>query len=187
MNEDFEKFKQWLKLNYEEGFEDLNPPATDEEIQSLKIALDFDLPKDLIDILKIHNGQKGDAGYLFDGQEFLSSNRIISEWKVWKDLLDNGSFNGSYSEPQEGIKNDWWNKKWIPYTHNGSGDHYCIDMDPSENGTSGQIITMWHDDDQRDLLSSSLSEWFKSYVEGLYSGQYIYTDEYESIMNKEDI
>ena len=187
MNEEFKRFEEWLKSNYEEGFEDLNPPATTEEIEELKVTLGFELPNDLIDMLKIHNGQKNDAGWLFDGQEFLSSHNIINQWKVWKNLLDDGSFDGSSSEPDDGIKNDWWNEKWIPFTYNGAGDHYCIDMDPSQDGTSGQIMTMWHDDDERKLLSSSLSQWFKSYVDGLYSGQYVYTDEYDSIMTKDDI
>lgn len=79
MEELFDNFKSWLKENYEEGFNDLNPPATDDEIAVLENALGVSLPKGFIECLKIHNGQGNMAGGLFDGSEFLSSSRIISD------------------------------------------------------------------------------------------------------------
>lgn len=187
MKQDFEKFKRWLADNYPEGLDDLNPPATDNEVETLKNGLGFEIPEDLILLLKIHNGQKGDAGGLFDEQEFLSSYRILDEWKVWSDLLDGGEFEGYSSEPESGIKNSWWNKKWIPITYNGAGDHYCLDVDPSESGTEGQVMTMWHDSADRELLSESLNSWFGSYVLQILSGDYVYSDEYESIVSKDDV
>lgn len=186
MKEDFNKFKEWLKSNYEAGLNDLNPPATDLELEELSTTLGYTLPKDLVTLLQLHNGQKGNVSWLFEGQEFLSSHRIIDEWKVWQELLDDGGFDDCLSEPQEGIKNSWWNKKWIPFTYNGCGDHFCIDLDPAERGISGQVITMWHDMAGRELLSFSLESWFNLYIKKLLAGEYIYSDEYGSIINKSD-
>lgn len=187
MKQNFGKFREWLAANYEDGLNDLNPPATDKEIEELSDALGYALPEDLVCLLQIHNGQKGDAGWLFDGQEFLSSDRIIDEWKIWKDLLDSGDFDETTSEPQKGIKEYWWSEKWIPFTYNGSGDHYCIDLDPADSGASGQVITMWHDDEERALLAPSLSGWFASYFEKILAGEYIFSEEYDSIINKNEI
>ncbi len=187
MNQTFDRFREWLAANYEEGLHSLNPPATDQELEELQATLGYPLPPDLVNFLQVHNGQKSESGWLIDGQELLSSHRIIDEWKVWQGLLDSGDFDGITSEPQDGIKNSWWNKKWIPITYNGFGDHYCIDLDPAENGTSGQVITMFHDEGVRGLLSSSLDEWFKSYVEDLFSGKFVYSHEYGSIVNQQDI
>ncbi len=60
MKKEFDKFKQWLSLNYSDGLLDLNPPATDDEIEELITTLGVDLPDDFISVLNIHNGHKGE-------------------------------------------------------------------------------------------------------------------------------
>jgi len=187
MKEAFEKFKIWLKENYEDGLKDLNPPATEDEIRLLEQTLGCSLPKDFIECLKIHNGQGNMAGGIFDGAEFLSTSRIIEEWSVWKELLDSGDFDDYESEPDEGIKSDWWNPKWIPFTSNGAGDHFCIDVDPEKQGSAGQIITMWHDSAERELLADSFSTWFSFYVSEILKGKYAYSDDYGFIVPIEDL
>ena len=186
MNEKFEKFKQWLTLNYSDGLLDLNPPATNEEIEELKNALGVDLPDDFISVLKIHNGQKGDSAWLFDSQEFLSTKRIIEEFNTWKNLLES-ELQGKISTPDDGVKSDWWNTSWIPFTSDGCGDHYCIDLSPTANGTKGQIITLWYELAEREIVSKSFSSWFDEYIEQLYSGDLVYSKEYNSIVHKDEL
>jgi cell wall assembly regulator SMI1 len=187
MEELFNKFKNWLIENYEDGFNDLNPPATDDEMSILESSLGLSLPKDFVDCLKVHNGQGNKAGGLFDGAEFLSTSRILDEWKVWKGLLDGGDFDGCKSEPDKCIKDDWWNQKWIPFTYNGAGDHYCIDTDPASFGVLGQVITMWHDSGERELLANSFLSWFSNYVAAILEGKYAYSDDYGFIVPIEDL
>ena len=186
MNEKFEKFKQWLTLNYSDGLLDLNPPATNEEIEELKNALGVDLPDDFISVLKIHNGQKGDSAWLFDSQEFLSTHRIIEEFNTWKNLLES-ELHGKVSTPDDGVKSDWWNVNWIPFTSDGCGDNYCIDLSPTANGTKGQIITLWYELSEREIVSKSFSSWFDEYIEQLYSGDLVYSKEYNSIVHKDEL
>ncbi|CAM3447951.1 SMI1/KNR4 family protein [Arcobacter aquimarinus] len=186
MNEKFEKFKQWLTLNYSDGLLDLNPPATNEEIEELKNALGVDLPDDFISVLKIHNGQKGDLAWLFDSQEFLSTKRIIEEFNTWKNLLE-GELQGKISTPDDGVKSDWWNVNWIPFTSDGCGDHYCIDLSPTASGTKGQIITLWYELGEREIVAQSFSSWFDEYIEQLYSGDLVYSKEYNSIVHKDEL
>lgn len=186
MNEKFEKFKQWLTLNYSDGLLDLNPPATDTEIEELKTTLGVDLPDDFISVLKIHNGQKGDSAWLFDSQEFLSTHRIIEEFNTWKNLLES-ELHGKVSTPDDGVKSDWWNVNWIPFTSDGCGDHYCIDLSPTANGTKGQIITLWYELAEREIVSKSFSSWFDEYIEQLYSGDLVYSKEYNSIVHKDEL
>lgn len=187
MKELLEQFSAWLQENYPAGHQDLNPPATEEELKQLEETPGFALPQDLIDLLKVHNGQGGNAGWLLEGQEFLSSERIADEWMIWKGLHDSGEFSGDSSEPQPGIKNDWWNPRWLPFTYNGCGDHYCVDTDPDNGGVSGQVITMWHDAGERELLSVSLKDWFTNYVAALKNGDFVYSDDYGSIVSKDDV
>ena len=186
MNKEFERFKQWLSLNYSDGLIDLNPPATDYEIEELTKILGVELPNDFLDVLRIHNGQKGESAWHFDSQEFLSTHRIIEEFNTWKNLL-NTQFQGKSSTPDEGVKNDWWNTNWIPFTSDGCGDHYCLDLSPTNTGTKGQIITLWYESSEREIVAPSFSLWFEEYVEQLYSGELIYSEEYNSIVYKDEL
>jgi cell wall assembly regulator SMI1 len=177
--------ESWLSANWPEGLTSLNPPATDKQISDLERELGFRLPADFVECLKIHNGQCEQLPF-FDRMYFLSCEAILTEWRVWKELLDGGDFNGILSSPEDGIKNDWWNTKWIPFTHNGSGDHLCIDADPSASGSVGQVITMWHDMDQRERVSASFGDYFAAYVAGVLAGDYVYCEDFEGLVNKDD-
>ena len=186
MNKEFERFKQWLSLNYSDGLIDLNPPATDYEIEELTKILGVELPNDFLDVLRIHNGQKGESAWLFDSQEFLSTHRIIEEFNTWKNLL-NTQFQGKSSTPDEGVKNDWWNTNWIPFTSDGCADHYCLDLSPTDAGIKGQIITLWYESSEREVVAPSFSLWFEEYVNQLYSGELLYSEEYNSIVYKDEL
>lgn len=186
MNKEFERFKQWLSLNYSDGLLDLNPPASDDEIEELTTALGVELPSDFISVLKIHNGQKGEAAWLFDSQEFLSTHRIIEEFYTWKNLLDT-ELQGKISTPDDGVKNDWWNINWIPFTSDGCGDHYCFDLSPNPRGIKGQVITLWYELSEREIVAGSFSQWFEEYVEQLYRGELLYSEEYNSIVYKDEL
>jgi len=144
---------------------DLAPPATDAEIATLEPALGMSLPADFVACLKIHNGQHGNSHGLFDGSEFLSTSRILQEWRIWKGLLDGGDFEGAEPSPQSSIRPVWWSPAWIPFTYNGAGDHLCLDLDPTDVGIRGQIITLWHDDAVRAKQADSFMQWLTQYVE----------------------
>ena len=187
MKEIWENFEGWLNKNFKAGFNDLNLPATDNEITQLEAAISTSLPQDFKAFLKIHNGQMSKAGWLIDGSELLSSERIADEWGVWNGLLSGGDFEGITSEPDTGIKNDWWNPKWIPFTYDGSGNHLCLDLDPAEAGNIGQVISMWHDDGERKIIAHSFAAWFQQYIDDLQSGKYVYNEDYEAVVNVNDI
>ncbi|MBA0166831.1 MULTISPECIES: SMI1/KNR4 family protein [Pectobacterium] len=178
MYEHWTVFETWLEAHWPEGRNGLNPPATEQEIGALEHALGISLPEDYKACLRIHNGQDTYSGGLFENAEFLSTHAVREQWEIWQSLLSDGQFEGIQSSPEDGIKADWWNTKWIPFTHNGGGDHYCLDLDPAPGGQHGQIITMWHDMDEREKLSSSFAHWFQSYVSDVIAGKYVYSDEY---------
>ncbi|HGL6717458.1 TPA: SMI1/KNR4 family protein [Burkholderia contaminans] len=137
----------------------LNGPASDDEIAALQAALGTQLPDAFVDSLRIHDGQ-ADSGDEFSGSEaLLSAHEILAQWRIWKGLVDGGDFDGMESEPDPGIRDDWYNLKWIPFTHDGSGNHLCIDLDPAEDGFPGQVIRVWHDDARRERIAGSFSVW----------------------------
>ncbi|AXF24536.1 molybdenum cofactor biosynthesis protein MoaA [Burkholderia pyrrocinia] len=137
----------------------LNGAASDDEIATLQAALGAVLPDAFVDSLRIHNGQ-ADPGDEFSGSDaLLSSGEIIAQWRIWKGLVDGGDFDGVTSEPDPGIRDDWYNLKWIPFTHDGSGNHLCLDLDPAEGGVVGQVIRVWHDDERRERIAGGFPEW----------------------------
>ncbi len=107
-------------------------------------------------------------------QEFLSVDEIITQWQIWKDLYDEGQFKKWKALTSAEVKNEWWIPEWIPLTHDGSGNHYMIDLSPGKEGDYGQIIKFWHDSSERIVVASSISSWLSDYVEDLNAGKYHY-------------
>lgn len=155
----------------------LNAGAGEHEFEDVARKLKIEFPEDFVEFYSIANGQDEMADYILYGQELLSLSRIIGEWKIWKDLLDKGTFVKKgipyKSTPDKGVKDDWWNPLWIPFTYDGAGNHYCIDFDPADGGKVGQIIEMIHDDNPRRLVADSFKDFIKKYIDDLKTGRYI--------------
>ncbi|MFA0962340.1 SMI1/KNR4 family protein [Roseivirga sp. BDSF3-8] len=178
------RFENWLAKNAPHLTGTLNAPASEEDINALEKILGESLPMAYAGFLKIHNGQDRDGEGLIDAEELL---RILEEWTVWKELLDKGDFNGTQAAPDAGVKASWWNVKWIPITYDGSGNHYCLDLDPATGGRRGQVIRVWHDSAERELIADSFQEWISGYVRGLERGRYVYSEDWSGIINKDDL
>jgi cell wall assembly regulator SMI1 len=179
-------YESWLSVQWPEGLARLQAPATDDHIARLEAVLQAKLPDDLIACLKIHNGQSG-FGPLLGGWDFLSVEEIQEQWQVWAELVDAGDFDGYASEPEAGIRDDWYNRKWVPFTHDGAGNHLCVDLDPASSGQYGQVITMWHDGAERELKAPSFLAFLSAYVEGVLAGEYVCAEDYGGIVEARDL
>jgi cell wall assembly regulator SMI1 len=179
MKKSWQKIENWIKINHPDILDTLNEAATEQDITRLESALGLKLPEDFKEFLSVHNGQSWTHLNLFDGDRLLSIDDIIRDWENWKSVLPVIDANckeqfgvSAGSEPEPGIKDDWWNALWIPITSDGCGDSYCIDLDPTSEGISGQIIRMWHDHPRRELIASSFREWIDNYTSDLENGIY---------------
>ena len=144
----------------------LNKGAGEADFAELEKELGYALPEDFKELYRIADGEAGQEVVLA-GEEWLSVRRIIEEYRIWKQLYEEGLFAEDDGtpfgcEPEDaGIKPDlWWNPKWIPLTADGGGNGKMIDLDPTGNGTAGQIIQMWHDDSIRSKEADSLYGFF---------------------------
>lgn len=160
----WERLENWLKVHAPDVLNDLNPGASESDLLALETALGVILPEDLKDSLRIHNGQSGKSQWLIAGWELLSTKRILNEWEVWKDLNDGETFKDFDVDSQKGVANVWWQPAWIPLTYNGCGDHHCLDLAPTFEGKNGQIISMWHDWEERKVLAENYKQWFDQLV-----------------------
>jgi len=172
------RIETWLGAHAPEILQGLRPPATRNQIAEVEDVLDVSFPQDLVDTFLLHDGQNSRAPWLLTGWEFLSLDRIVSEWTVWKDLLDGGEFEEYESASDGHTVTDWYDAKWIPLTSDGAGDHHCLDLNPGPLGKEGQIILMWHDDDPRTVVASSYREWLEQFAADLEGGRYEVKDGY---------
>jgi cell wall assembly regulator SMI1 len=172
------RFEKWLEGNAPHLLQQLNKGATQTEIDQLETLIDKKLPDDFIEFYKIHNGQQYSQEGIINHEQLLSIEYIIGHWENWEGLLCEfeNEDDPITSEPDEGVKDNWWNPLWIPFTHDGSGNNICIDLDPSKQGHFGQVIRMWHDSSYRELYASSFTEWFENYISGLEAGKFVYAE-----------
>ncbi len=188
MNELWNRLKTWLEQNAPELLETLQPAASEKKIAALEQHLGVRLPEDYRAFLALTDGQKEYAEFNFHDGELLSTKSIKTQWNIWKELLDDGTFEDSTSQPQLGIRGDWWNARWIPFTHDGGGNHLCLDLDPAKGGAVGQIISMEHDNGERLIMFNNFSHWLEQLLEDLQSGEIVFdTEEYNSLVHADDL
>lgn len=180
MDKLFERIINKLREIYPDIDDELNEGAEDCDIKNAEDKLGVQLPQDFIDFYKIHNGLDTDTG-IFYGWAFLSLEDIVSEWENWKELVDSKTFDGIFSEPDDGIKNDWYNLRWIPIGTDGGGNCICIDFDPDKNGLQGQVIEMWHESAERILNTSSFKHFIEKYVKDLEEDNLVYDEDFGNI------
>ncbi|MFN8673556.1 MAG: SMI1/KNR4 family protein [Candidatus Sericytochromatia bacterium] len=168
MFEAWNKIEAWLSKNEPELFNSLLEGASDDEIKKTETILNISFPEDFISCYKKHNGFVKNKGFIW-GWELCSLEEIEKEWKIWNDLEE---LKDLKSDPDKGIKDDWFNNKWIPFLSNGFGDFCCIDLDPAIDGNEGQVITLWHDNPSRTIEASNLKEFFDLFFDDLESNNY---------------
>ena len=187
MKETWTKIENWLEENANHIYNSLRDGADEEDFENLEDLINKKLPEDFKTFYSIHNGQESTSEGLIDTEEFLSTERIMDEWQVWKDLYDKNVFDESNVEPDDGVKEKWWHPAWIPLTYDGSGNHYCLDLSPDEGGHKGQIIRIWHDSSERELIATSFTEWIEEFAEDLSNEEYVYSKEWGGVIHKTEL
>lgn len=177
MKETWQKIETWAGTHTPGLLNTLNPGASAVELPDLQRFTGVVFPEDFTDFLSVHNGQQPTPLCLFNDHRLLSIDEMISSWQICNSILTqiNEHCMSAYgkparSTPDAGIKNDWWNMAWLPFTADASRNHYCIDMDPAPDGTKGQIIHVSHNTPQRKLVSPSFREWISTYTNDLQQG-----------------
>jgi len=187
MRATWDRIERWLRTHAPQVHESLRPGATDEQLDEAERRLGIILPEPVRQSYRIHDGQESDGPALIDAWEFLSLERIVDEWKVWKQLLDGGEFSRSRSQPDPGIRTDWWSPRWIPLTYSGSGDHHCLDLDPAPGGAVGQVLLMWHDMAERPLLAPSFEAWLGRFTDALEAGEYVFSEDFAGLVKRDEV
>lgn len=151
--------------------------ASEADIQAAEAATGSKFPADLRHLLSRLAGSN--SQFALPGWELFEPARIADEWGVWEDLRRTQFVPEGYDcEPNGPIKGDeWWRLGWIPFCGDGGGNHLCVDLDPAEGGALGQVISMWHDMANRDLIAPSLTDFIEIIATDAEAGQLVWDEE----------
>jgi cell wall assembly regulator SMI1 len=188
VSESWGRIETWLQAHAPAVRKSFRPGARKGAVEKLEAELGAKLPADFAELVRLHDGQKDDAeAGLFPvsdkGLGPLPSFRLLSltearrEWKMMKELHDQGEFDGRKSKPTRGVRADWWNVGWVPIADDGGGDYVCLDLAPGKGGTVGQVIVFFHDMDDRQSLAKSYAAWMEVLAGGLESGKYVLNED----------
>jgi cell wall assembly regulator SMI1 len=172
----------------------LNQPATKSQINAIEQKMGFPLPQELKELYLCNDGQGERVLGILSGLDFLSIEELYIQWSIWKELSQQETEEGMNelsclctSFPEGAIKKIYTNKKWIPLTHDGGGNHIGIDLDPDINGNIGQIINFGRDEDSKFIIATDLSEYLKLFIKLIEEGYFkIKKDDYAIFINFKD-
>jgi len=121
--------------------ESLSKGAGAKSISSAQKELGFDLPNDLRDSLRVHDGQATDE-ILFHGEWYLLS--------IEKTVSDR-----EYVGPS-----------LTPFAANGAGDFLCV-LNSEKEGALWPVVQFSHEGDREETVYSSYRKWFESVIDDL--------------------
>jgi cell wall assembly regulator SMI1 len=155
-----------------------NPGTSAADIAKAEAALGLEFPADLREYLMLANGERWNSEGLIGNWQLLELKLIVREAQAMRKHIEQGAFGDNTTPAAPAIKGMWWNPRWIPIVASGSGHFFCVDLDPGQTGSMGQIILFLHDDERRYLVAHSLRAWFERLADDLERGLYqIVTDE----------
>lgn len=86
---------------------------------------------------------------------------VTSGWETQKELAK------MYPHDTES-----YNLAWIPLLDSGGGDYHCVDLS-GEGGAVGQIVSYFHDKDERHVLASSITDYFEKILNEIHAGNLV--------------
>lgn len=174
-----QSYASWCRALNDMGFAVeafLNPPASEAELLALQEEIGFDLPDDLkalylkangqIDIYHAESAEPGKVLTPFFGAyDFISIERAVTSYRLWKGIFDEygETFHESFNEEIIGVRQgdpvypEYWRPGWLPFSIDGGGNSYAVDLSPPPSGTYGQVIVIGSDEDERRVLAPSIS------------------------------
>lgn len=147
-----------------------NPPAMDADVDEFEKLIGLKLPISYRQLYRWHDGENDDRwGHIY-GLPLLPLKQAAFQWEAWNRVLSD--FAGNRYEipggawPADAVDPAYINPRWIPLTHDGSGNHIGLDFDPWPNGRVGQVIIFGRDEDVKAVLAESLGK-FLEWIAGL--------------------
>lgn len=153
-----------------------NPPASEGQVEALERLVGLRMPRAYRQLYQWHDGENDDRwGHIY-GLPLLPLEQVAAEWRNWARVLadfagDRYAIPGG-AWPQGAVDPAYINPRWIPLTHDGSGNHIGLDFDPWPRGRVGQVILFGRDEDVKAVLAESLGRFLGWIADLLESGNF---------------
>jgi cell wall assembly regulator SMI1 len=165
---------------------DLNPGASAEQIRELESALGLTIPDSFRASLAVHNGENDGwpCKVFADRGAYLSTSRIVDEWKQRQQFGDNEDLEDNADELIEDniitligpVKPKMFLAEWLPILECNGDVFWAIDFSPADGGTIGQVIEVDWESCSWKVVANSFVELLESYVVDLEAGRYVVRD-----------
>ncbi|WP_441248607.1 SMI1/KNR4 family protein [Kitasatospora sp. McL0602] len=143
--------------------------ATEEEIRAAEAAMGVELPEEVRESYRRHNGLPGVRIRWQD--PLYSLDEMVADWRWRAD--DVGDFDDEDAEEDGVIRRKVaWSAGWIPILNHGNGDVDCIDLDPPAPERLGQIIDWTHEGWTADYVTTGLRALLAELATDLETGRY---------------
>ncbi len=169
----WDHIERWLEANAPEVLRELEPAAPLVRIEKIEKRLGVTLPADYRESLLIHDGQRRQGNHFFGARHsLLPLAAIPGEWDALRALrADVSQLLEQSIEADPGVRSSWFRDGWIPIAAADARDVVCLDLDPAEGGTRGQLVQYFGDWERRERVASSFEEWLDRWATKLGAGQ----------------
>ncbi|SIO64995.1 Cell wall assembly regulator SMI1 [Singulisphaera sp. GP187] len=172
----WKRIDAWLTLHVPSLKAEMGKGATSEAIAKAEATLGVEFPDAVRASYAVHDGSGSVS--LFPSGDYLSLDGMLEQYKIWKELVDEGTFDDEESDPEGPIQKVHYHLNWIPLTHNGDGDHALIDLAPAEGGNVGQLIDFSHETGPENVAAHGLAEYLSILADGFESGAGVVEETY---------
>ena len=171
--------KAWYAEHLPEVLGSLNPGISERALSEFEDELEREvgrrLPQSLRDVYLQNNGQdRTTVCGTFFGLEFLSLEEVRRNWRDWCDIAREPFYaemiEFSTFYPKRAIQHKYACTGWIPFAHDGGGNHLGTDVSPEPAGKVGQIINFGPDEDNKFVIAPSFEAFLAWQLEQLQNG-----------------
>ncbi|MGO1562379.1 MAG: SMI1/KNR4 family protein [Actinomycetaceae bacterium] len=151
----------------------LRGPASEADLVRLARTVGRDLPADLLQSLRRHDGQDNPTQLLdlFDHHTLLSVDAMIEQSDTLADVLGDDVEDVIDWMTPEKVRPIANCRGWLQFTA-AEGQGYALDLDPLPAGEAGQVIYLPVDGPTPTPEFGSYRTWLSSYAEKLASGSF---------------
>ena len=156
----------------------LAPGASEPEVQALESTIGAQLPDDIRRSYLRHNGSAGVRLLAVVGEgRWMTLNDVAEYWQNFQDIRPDLEDAGFLNTPLGPMKEVHISPGWIPISDDWGGDHLCVDLDPADEGTVGQLFSYWHEYGAWRFVAPSFTAFLERLVNHLDRGRYAINDQ----------
>ncbi|MBB5868488.1 cell wall assembly regulator SMI1/SpoVK/Ycf46/Vps4 family AAA+-type ATPase [Allocatelliglobosispora scoriae] len=152
------------------------PPAGAQDFADYRAAFGEDVPAGLAQVYAVIG-----SGPVMDNDLF-SIAHLIRERRLWDGIIadsddpDDESHGVITSLDPDAVSARYWKLGWVPFTRDGGGNGYAVDLVPEPGGTVGQVINIGPDEQFRAVVAVSVADFFARVAELIGSGRVSISD-----------